>query len=149
MRDQVARLLFDLARSRLGGRLVRTFFCMVCPWLPVRRLVETDTLLAFFHPRPAYPLHIVIVSKGPIASLVDLQPDDKAFFPDLIHVVRQMVSELDLADQGYRLVINGGAYQEVPLLHAHLISETCPEPLPEASTRHTMQDQKVNSGAKG
>jgi diadenosine tetraphosphate (Ap4A) HIT family hydrolase len=36
--------------------------------------------------------------------------------------VRQLVERLDLQEQGYRLVVNGGDYQEFPQLHFHLIS---------------------------
>jgi diadenosine tetraphosphate (Ap4A) HIT family hydrolase len=33
------------------------------------------------------------------------------------------VSELELERAGYRLVVNGGKYQDVAQLHFHLISE--------------------------
>ena len=27
--------------------------------IPVKRLRETETLLAFYHPKPAYPFHVI------------------------------------------------------------------------------------------
>ena len=91
--------------------------------LPVRRLRETKNLIAFYHPRPAYPVHILLVPKKSIASLERLSAEDSDFLLELIQCVQTLVAELHLADAGYRLVVNGGDYQDFPLLHFHLISE--------------------------
>lgn len=90
--------------------------------IPVQRLKETDTLLAFHHPRPAYPVHVLIVPKRAYPSWLELPPDDALFLSDLVRVVQELVGELGLEGRGYRLVVNGGAYQDVPQLHFHLIS---------------------------
>jgi histidine triad (HIT) family protein len=94
--------------------------------LPVRRVYETDTLLAFFHPRPSYPLHVLLVPKAPIAGFQALQGDETDLYADLVAAVQALVSDLGLAQGGYRLIVNGGTYQDVPLLHAHLVSEHPP-----------------------
>jgi histidine triad (HIT) family protein len=94
--------------------------------LPVRRLRETDTLLAFHHPRPSYPVHIVLVPKQAISSLLDLSPQDDALMRDLFTTVQILVRDLGLEAGGYRLVANGGAWQDVPQLHFHLIAEGTP-----------------------
>jgi histidine triad (HIT) family protein len=92
--------------------------------LPLQRLRETSTLLAFYHPQPAYPLHILIVPRREIASLAELDPvQDAAFLADLFATVQSLVAELHLEQPGYRLIVNGGEYQDFPYLHFHLISE--------------------------
>ncbi len=92
--------------------------------LPVDRLRETPTLLAFYHPRPAYPLHILLVPKKAIATLAELDPAaDGAFLTELYVTVQDLVEEFHLARDGYRLIVNGGAYQDFPYLHFHLVSE--------------------------
>jgi histidine triad (HIT) family protein len=121
---RAARWLFALARTPLGGRIVRRWFGTASRWLPVQRLYATDTLLAFYHPRPSYPVHVLIVPKASIAGLETLQGHETALYADLVKAVQAMVGQLGLAERGYRLIINGWAYQDVPLLHAHLISET-------------------------
>jgi histidine triad (HIT) family protein len=90
--------------------------------LPVKRLRETQTLLAFYHPQPSYPVHILIVPKRAIATLLDLGPEDTAFLADLVGVAQSLVRELGLEENGYRLVANGGANQDIQQLHFHLIS---------------------------
>ncbi len=96
--------------------------------IPVERLYETRTLMAFHHPRPSHALHMLIVPKREIGSLVDLPSEDTALLRELLEAAQHLVEAFRLEKGGYRLVINGGAYQEVPLLHIHLISDALPEP---------------------
>ncbi len=90
--------------------------------IPVRRLRETPTLIAFHHPRPSYPLHILLAPKKALASLTDLTPGHAEFLAELFQTVQSLVAEFELEQTGYRLIVNGGQYQDVPLLHFHLVS---------------------------
>jgi len=116
------RFLFRLARTAIGRRLTGWVFEHGSSVIPVRRLHETGTLVAFYHPKPSYPLHILLVPKKAIRSLTDLTPVDVLFLADLFDTVRRLVSELQLEEAGYRLIVNGGQYQDVPQLHFHLVS---------------------------
>jgi diadenosine tetraphosphate (Ap4A) HIT family hydrolase len=65
----MGKLLFRLIQTRWGGWLVRGVFAYMRFAIPVDRLHETATLLAFHRPRPAYPVHILIVpQKNPAQS---------------------------------------------------------------------------------
>lgn len=90
--------------------------------MPVSRLLETNHLVAFHHPRPLYQVHILIMPKKQVGSLMDLEPDDVAFLAELLSAVQQLVSDLGLLENGYRLIVNGGRYQAFPRLHFHLVS---------------------------
>ena len=90
--------------------------------IPVHRLRETKTLIAFYHPKPSYAVHILLVPKQAVTSLMALEPDDAAFLTDLIATMQSLVRELNLEPAGYRLIANGGEYQDVPQLHFHLVS---------------------------
>jgi histidine triad (HIT) family protein len=115
--------MIRLARSRLGRRLVRWGFTKMSFAIPVKRLRETETLMAFHHPRPSYPVHILLVPKQPYADLLDVPPDDTSFLHDLFETAQNLVHGLGLEQTGYRLIANGGAFQDVPHLHFHLIAE--------------------------
>jgi len=115
--------LFSLARSTLSGFIIGWMFAHMSFAIPVKRLRETDTLLAFSHPKPSYPVHILLVPKRAIGSLMELSSTDEDFYADLIQTVQSLVAEFDLEQGGYRLVVNGGEYQQVPQLHFHLICE--------------------------
>jgi histidine triad (HIT) family protein len=89
--------------------------------IPVKRLRETDTLMAFHHPKPSYPFHVIIVPKKEVASLMQIGPSDAVFLSDLYSTVQSLVNEFKLP--AYRLIVNGGEFQEFPQLHFHLVAE--------------------------
>ena len=116
--------LRNLARSRLSQVIIGWMFAHMSFVIPVKRLRETDTLMAFRHPKPAYPFHVLIVSKKAIASLTELDPNDTAFLVDLYSTVQHLVNEFKLP--AYRLIVNGGEFQDFPQLHFHLLSDAKP-----------------------
>lgn len=114
---------FKIVRLPFMRYVIGWVFGNVSNLLPVDRIFETENLLAFFHPEPSYPVHILLVPKHAIPTLSDLDAEDEPIFRDVLVCVKVLVSKLDLDDRGYRLVLNGGKYQDVPQLHFHLISE--------------------------
>jgi histidine triad (HIT) family protein len=89
--------------------------------IPVKRLYETKTLIAFHHPKPAYPFHVLLVPKKAVASLKEFDSTDTTFLTDLYSTVQNLVNEFQLP--AYRLIVNGGEVQDFPQLHFHLISD--------------------------
>ena len=89
--------------------------------IPVKRLRETETLLAFYHPKPVYPFHVFLMPKKSVTSLKEFDPNDVIFLIDLYSTVQSLVDEFRLS--AYRLIVNGGEYQDFPQLHFHLISD--------------------------
>jgi histidine triad (HIT) family protein len=89
--------------------------------IPVHRLRETETLIAFHHPKPSYSFHVLLVPKKSVASLKDFDSKDTTFLSDLYSTVQGLVDEFHLA--AYRLIVNGGEYQDFPQLHFHLVSD--------------------------
>ena len=115
------RILFRLARSSLARRAGWVFAHMTFA-LPLQRLRETPTLVAFHHPRPSHPVHILIAPRKAIGSLADLTSADQPLLADVVQAVQSLAAGHRLEAAGYRLVVNGGAYQDIPQLHFHLIS---------------------------
>lgn len=113
--DALARV----GRSRYGRRLIAWGFTRVSFLFDV--LFESDTLIAMRHPQPSYPTHILLVPKRRVPSFH--VADDDAIVAEIARVARELVLRLGLERVGYRLIINGGPYQDIPQLHAHLISE--------------------------
>lgn len=118
----MGRMMLRLARSPAGSLITGFLFAHMSFVLPVQRLRETTTLMAFHHPRPGYPVHILLVPKRNLSTLADLSAADADLMQDLFQVVNELVQELGLEPAGYRLIANGGAYQEVAQLHFHLVS---------------------------
>ena len=101
--------ILRLARTRAGRKFVGFIFSHMSFAIPAKRLRETETLLAFHHPKEAVP------------SLMELDPTS-TFLSDLFATVQSLVTEFQLP--AYRLIVNGGEYQDFPHLHFHLISES-------------------------
>ena len=78
--------------------------------IPVKRLYETTTLIAFYHPTPSHPVHILIVPKRRYSSLEDVPVEDTNVMTELFLTVQSLVADLSLSEHGYRLICNGGAY---------------------------------------
>lgn len=117
--------MFHLARSRIGRFLVGWIFAHMSFAIPLHHLYETKSLVAFYHPRPVYPVHILIVPKQAVTNLGELRAGDQfsiVFLTDLLTCTQKLVNELCLAEAGYRLIVNGGKFQDVAQLHFHLIS---------------------------
>ena len=112
--------LHRLANTPPGRFLIAWTFAHMSFVLPAKRLRETDTLLAFYHPRPAHAFHVILAPKKDIRSFADLTPGDP-FLADLITTAQSLVDEFHLT--AWRLVVNGGEYQEFPHLHFHLITD--------------------------
>jgi len=107
--------------TNYGKFLVRIIFLKMSFLIPAKRLRETKTLLAFHHPKPSYPFHVVLVPKQTIPNLMELDPKDLTFLSELFASVQSLVAEFQLP--AYRLIINGGEYQDFPHLHFHLVSD--------------------------
>ena len=50
-------------------------------------VIETDDVLAFHHTRPYWPVHIVVIPKMHVPSLIDLGPAGESILPALLAVV--------------------------------------------------------------
>lgn len=117
------RFIYSIAKTWIGGLLLHWIFAYLSFVIPGEKLVETDTILAFHHPSPSYPLHILILPKGKYRSLNDLPSTDHKFEIDLFKTVKELVHKFGLESMGYRLITNGGSAQEVDHLHFHLVSD--------------------------
>lgn len=89
--------------------------------IPVKRLRDTDTLMAFHHPKPSFKFHVLLVPKKAVKSLQEFDPGDSTFLTELYSTVQSLIDEFQLS--AYRLVVNGGEYQDFPQLHFHLVSD--------------------------
>ena len=114
-------IFYKFAQSRAGSKIL-TWCLSHCSFLlPIKRLAENDQLIAFHHPRPSYPVHILLIPKKVITGIDELTKKDRGLLLEVMKTAQTLVNKMNLNQTGYRLVLNAGAYQEVPQLHFHLI----------------------------
>jgi diadenosine tetraphosphate (Ap4A) HIT family hydrolase len=120
MLRELRRVLFRLSRTRPMGLLVRLAFGRLWWLLPVRRVAQTRGVLAFDHPAPSWQPHLLLVPKRSIRSVLAARPADAPLVGELLRLALVLAHRRGLHRQGFALLVNGGAYQDVPQLHFHL-----------------------------
>ena len=99
-------------------------FCrIVAGDLPSTKVHEDDHVLAIRDIAPASPTHILVLPKRHIASALDLTDADAPLVGRMLAVAADLARSEGIADAGYRLVSNVGAWggQSVDHLHIHLM----------------------------
>lgn len=86
----------------------------------VKKVKETNNILAFYHTKPSWTTHIVIVPKKHIPTLLDLK--DKNLIEEIFEVAKQIIKEDNLEKTNFKIITNGGKFQDSKHLHFHLVS---------------------------
>lgn len=101
--------------------------CLFCKMaagdIQVDRLYENDHVLAFRDINPQAPTHFLVIPKVHIETL-DVMPTNQAYLiGEMYLAAAEIARNLDIAEQGYRSVINcndnGG--QTVYHIHLHVL----------------------------
>ncbi|MDX6614695.1 MAG: histidine triad family protein [Blastocatellia bacterium] len=87
---------------------------------PIVKVAETDNVLAFHHTRPFYPVHVVVIPKLHIASLLTLEKADDNLLLELLAILRQVAADIVEKHGACRVLTNLGNYQDSKHLHWHV-----------------------------
>jgi histidine triad (HIT) family protein len=88
----------------------------------VEKILETENVLAFYHTRPFWETHIVVIPKKHIASLLTLERSDEKLFLELFEVIKQVAETVVKEKGAARVLTNLGDYQDSKHLHFHVYS---------------------------
>lgn len=80
---------------------------------------ETENVLAYHHTRPFWPVHIVVVTKRHVASLLEADND---LLIELFDVIKQVAADVAREHGAARVLTNLGDYQDSKHLHFHINS---------------------------
>jgi histidine triad (HIT) family protein len=100
-------------------------FCRIeAKQIKSRILYEDEQVLAFEDIHPQAPLHVLIIPKKHISSLLEVREGDASLMGQLVLVANRIAREKRVDRSGFRVVINcnrnGG--QTVGHLHLHLLA---------------------------
>lgn len=123
IKASISRMLFATARSKFGAYIIGWSFAYLSSFIPVDRLHETGLVVAFYHPKPSHKVHVLIVPKQQMRSMLTLTEADMPVVNDVLATAQYLVKKLALEEPGFRLTVNGGAYQDVMQIHWHLSSD--------------------------
>ena len=99
-------------------------FCqIVSKKIPSDILYQDEGVLAFRDINPQAPVHLLIIPKIHIASLVELTEQEIPLMGRMVSVASKLAEREGISESGYRLVINCGKEggQLVSHLHLHLL----------------------------
>ncbi|NOY67459.1 MAG: histidine triad nucleotide-binding protein [Gammaproteobacteria bacterium] len=99
-------------------------FCkMVTGEIKADVVYENDNVLAFRDINPQAPVHVLIVPKKHIRTINDLQETDASLVGEMYLAAKEIASQSEISEQGYRAVMNcnAGAGQTVFHIHMHLL----------------------------
>jgi histidine triad (HIT) family protein len=102
----------------------RDWFCedVLTGRAPIDRVYEDDLVLAFHHPRPIAPKHVVIIPKRHTPSLLGPEALDPALLVAMVGAVQKVAAHLDVGTRGMRLTVNAATPGVTPHLHWHVTS---------------------------
>lgn len=101
--------------------------CLFCSIIekkfPSKVVYEDEHVLAFQDVKPQAPVHILVVPKKHISTVLETKPEDNELIGNLFQVANKIAKDKGVDERGFRLVINCNreAGQTVYHMHLHLL----------------------------
>jgi histidine triad (HIT) family protein len=86
----------------------------------VDKVWEDELVLAFHHPEPKSMIHVVIIPKLHISSVLDPEAADGMLLSSLMSAVQHAARSLNLDKHGFYVRANAAAPGVTPHMHWHL-----------------------------
>ncbi len=99
-------------------------FCRIVDGeIPARFVHRDERVVAFHDVNPQAPVHVLVVPVRHVASIRALTAADAETLSAIIEVIQKVTQETNVADSGYRTVVNTGVDggQTVEHLHLHVL----------------------------
>lgn len=92
--------------------------------IPSNIVYEDDRVIAFYDVNPAAPIHILVVPKKHIETLLDVSEEDGDLISYIYKIINKIAKDEGFADNGFRVIANcgGDSGQEVKHIHFHVLA---------------------------
>ena len=101
--------------------------CIFCKFvnkeIPKDFIYEDEDILAFKDIHPVAPVHILVIPKKHIESIVDITEEEKELMGKIVLTAKKIADRVGISKNGYKLLFRVGRHggQEVKHVHLHLI----------------------------
>jgi histidine triad (HIT) family protein len=96
-------------------------FCkIVNGTIPSSRVYEDDDVMAFDDIHPMAPVHVIIIPKRHIETLMDVTADNMKAVSSLINAAREVARVKGIDKRGFRTVINCNEEGGQVIFHLHM-----------------------------
>ena len=91
--------------------------------IPSSIVYEDEEIIAFKDVNPVAPIHILVIPKRHIESVVEIKEEDELLVGKIYTVINKIAKQENIDKNGFRVIVNCGedGGQEVKHLHFHLI----------------------------
>ncbi len=99
-------------------------FCAIAAGTVKSNIVYSDDLVVAFRDiNPVAPVHVLVIPRKHIGSLMDLGPDDGGLLSAIHTAIQKIAEQEGITRAGFRVVANvgEGAGQSVGHLHYHVL----------------------------
>ena len=92
--------------------------------IPSTIIYEDDKVIAFNDVNPAAPIHILVVPKKHIETLLEVSDEDNELISYVYQIINKIAKEKGFANNGFRVIVNCGkdSGQEVMHIHFHVLA---------------------------
>ncbi|GMR03443.1 MAG: histidine triad nucleotide-binding protein [Thermodesulfovibrionia bacterium] len=100
-------------------------FCKIAgKEIPSKIVYEDARAMAFQDANPQAPVHILIIPRKHISTVLEAKPEDNELVGHLFQIANKIAGDKAVAERGFRLVMNCNreAGQAVYHMHLHLLA---------------------------
>ena len=94
--------------------------------LGVRTVFEDDRVLAFHHRDPETEVHVVVIPKDHVASILDPKALDGALLVSMVRAVQEVARTSGLVEKGFYVRTNAASPDVTPHMHWHVMGPGIP-----------------------
>ncbi len=99
---------------------VDCLFCKIAAGqIPATIVYQDDKIIAINDINPAAPVHVLLIPREHIASLADTNEKHSELLAHIQLTASKLAKDLQISEQGYRLVNNCGIWGGQTVLHLH------------------------------
>lgn len=95
--------------------------------LEVDRVWEDDRVLAFCHPKPLSEIHVVVIPKKHITSILEPEAMNGELLSSMVEAIQQVARVKSLDTQGFYVRSNAATDGVTPHMHWHIIGPGIPD----------------------
>jgi histidine triad (HIT) family protein len=106
----------------------RDWYCedVLSGGIEVERVWEDDRVLAFHHPELGSGIHVVVVPKSHIPSIMDESALDGPLLISMVSAIQHVARTLGLDQQGFYVRANAASEGVTPHMHWHIYGPGIP-----------------------
>ena len=88
--------------------------------IEIAKVWENDLVLAFHHPQPQSEIHVVVIPKRHISSILDPEAADGTLLSSMIQAIQEVARKLGLDKTGFYVRANAASEGVTPHMHWHI-----------------------------